>query len=93
MEENDLIVTRKNGLKYVKSKKDGKWYLLEDCDMSHKEDCVTYWNREGRKYGPLSPEMREWMTTADNYYLEYYGYNRSDGGKMTERYLPPVDNE
>ena len=43
--------------------------------------------------GTRMAEVMEWMTTADNYYLEYYGNNRSDGGKMTERYLPPVDNE
>ena len=37
----------------------------------------------------LEREVREWMENAENYYLEYYGHNRSAGGRMTERYLPP----
>lgn len=77
----------------VYSEKMDDWFDINDCDMSHKEACVTYWNREGRNYGPLSPEVREWMTKSDNYYLEYYGQNRSEGGKVSERYLSPTDNK
>lgn len=32
-------------------------------------------------------EVRKW---TNNYYPEYYGYNRSEGAKMTEKYLPSV---
>ena len=61
------------------------WFEINDCDMSHIEACVTYWNETGRYKGPLSPEVREWMNNANNYYLEYYGYNRSEGAKMIEK--------
>jgi RHS repeat-associated protein len=69
---------------------DRKWYLLEDADMSHIESAVSYWNRKGRFTGAKSVEVRMFMNDAGNYYLEYYRINRSEGGAMTARYLPPV---
>ena len=87
--EGKILRDKDRGSIQVLSEKDNEWYPLEKCDMSHKEACVTYWNREGRRHGPLSQEVREWMENAENYYLEYYGHNRSAGGRMTERYLPP----
>ena len=40
--------------------------------MTHKIDAVTWWNEVGRKYGPKSKEVRDWMLDPDNYYLEHY---------------------
>ena len=75
------------------SAKDGKWYPIDEADMSHINDAVTWWNKMGRLYGPRSPQVRAWMNNPDNYYLEYYRYNRSDGAKLARsgvRYLPPA---
>lgn len=68
-------------------------YPIDEADMSHINDAVTWWNKMGRLYGPRSPQVRAWMNNPDNYYLEYYRYNRSDGAKLARsgvRYLPPA---
>jgi len=70
---------------------DGEWYSLCDADMSHKTDAVKWWNEKGRKYGVKSKEVRDWMLDSKNYTLEHYGKNRSDGGKIIDRYLPPLE--
>lgn len=62
-------------------------------DMSHKTDAVTWWNNLGRLYGPLSSQVRAWMNNPNNYYLEYFRYNRSAGAKLAGSeitYLPPA---
>ena len=66
------------------------WYPIRQADMAHKVDAVTWWNKVGRKYGAKSKEVREFMLDPDNYYLEYYKINRSQGGKLKETYLPPL---
>ena len=68
----------------------GVWRPLSDADMAHKIDAVSWWNSTGRQYGARSPEVREFMKNADNYYLEYYSINRSQGAKLSEIYLPPL---
>lgn len=72
----------------------GKWYPLEQADMAHKIDAVTWWNEEGRKYGPKSKEVRKFMLDSDNYYLEHYSINRSQGAELRTKhkieYLPPL---
>ena len=68
------------------------WRDVREADMGHIEDAVTWWNREGRIYGPKSKEVRDWMLDSDNYRYEYYRTNRSRGsilGQTTE-YLPPL---
>ena len=67
-----------------------KWRDLKYADMGHIEDAVRWWNREGRKYGAKSKEVREWMLDSKNYRLEYYKTNRSKGAKIMEEYLPPL---
>lgn len=57
--------------------------------MAHKIDAVTWWNEVGRKYGPKSPEVRKWMLDPDNYYLEHYSINRSQGANLRQTYLQP----
>ena len=71
---------------------DGNWYPLREADMSHHRDAVRWWNETGRRYGPKSPEVREWMLNPDNYMLDWYRLNRSQGAILgqTERYMPPV---
>lgn len=34
------------------------------------EDAVDYWNRRGKYFGRLSPEVRAWMLDPDNYRIE-----------------------
>lgn len=58
--------------------------------MAHKTDAVKWWNETGRKFGKKAPEVREWMLKSENYYLEHYSINRSDGAKIQETYLPPI---
>jgi hypothetical protein len=66
------------------------WHPISECDMAHRYDAVKYWNICGRYLGPKHPAIREWMLTADNYFLEPRGPNRSKGAKLQMRYLPPV---
>jgi len=68
---------------------DNRWYPLNQADMAHKIDAVTWWNNIGRNYGPKSPEVRKFMLNPDNYYLEHYSINRSQGAKLKQQYLPP----
>lgn len=68
-----------------------KWYPLEDADMAHYPvDAVTYWNETGRKFGPKSTEVRQWMNSSKNYTLDHYSLNRSAGARLGQEYLPPL---
>lgn len=80
----------KRGQKEFYDQASKKWRKLSDADMGHIEDAVHWWNREGRKYGPKSKEVREWMLNSKNYELEYFKLNRSRGGKLTEVYKEPL---
>ncbi|MDR2147820.1 MAG: HNH/ENDO VII family nuclease, partial [Tannerella sp.] len=68
------------------------WRNISEADMGHINDAVSWWNKEGRKYGAKSDEVREWMLDSKNYKLEYYKTNRSKGAKLgqTETYMPPL---
>lgn len=55
--------------------------------MAHKTDGVTWWNDAGRNYGAKSPEVRKWMLDSNNYYLDHYSINRSQGAKLGQNYL------
>jgi hypothetical protein len=57
--------------------------------MAHKIDAVSWWNSTGRNYGAKSKEVRTWMLDSDNYYLEHFSINRSQGAKLKETYLDP----
>jgi hypothetical protein len=84
----DLLPGNPNGLEVQAA--DGSWHLIdENIDMMHIRDAVTYWNEEGRFYGPRSTEVREFMTEPDNYVLGPRGPNRSAGARLGETYLPP----
>jgi len=74
-----------------KSPEDGKWYPIDQADMSHKVDAVSWWNETGRHHGARSPEVREFMLDWENYYLEHRTYNRSQGAQIGETYLPPIE--
>jgi hypothetical protein len=69
---------------------DNKWHAIGKTDMGHLHDAVSWWNAEGRKHGPKSPEVRKWMLDSDNYELEPSSINRSRGAKLKDRYLPPL---
>ncbi len=79
-----------NGEKEFWDKYSNKWRNISEADMGHIEDAVHWWNREGKKYGAKSKEVRKWMLDSDNYELEYYKVNRSRGAKLTETYDPPL---
>lgn len=89
MKQEGKIRTARGGKIEFKAS-DGKWYNIKEADMAHKTDAVTWWNNTGRYYGAKSKEVREWMLDSKNYYLEHYSINRSQGAKLTERYLPPI---
>ena len=74
-----------------KSPTDGKWYDINEADMAHITDAVKWWNRKGRYYGAKSKTVREFMLNEENYILEHFSYNRSQGAKLPDRYLPPED--
>ena len=69
---------------------DGNWFSIEDADMGHIEDAVSWWNREGRTFGAKSKEVRDWMLDSNNYELEYFSVNRAKGGSLKETYLDPL---
>jgi len=71
---------------------DDKWYPIDQADMAHLTDAVSWWNSTGRYYGAKSPEVREWMLNSKNYVLDHYSLNRSAGAKLNETYLPPINN-
>ncbi|EOG1984746.1 RHS repeat-associated core domain-containing protein [Proteus mirabilis] len=70
---------------------EGQWHPLSEADMSHKIDAVTWWNNTGRYLGPKSKSVREWMLNSDNYYLDHYSINRSQGAKLGQVYFPPAE--
>ena len=82
-----------NDTGYFKSSTDGQWYSGKDADMAHLTDTVTYWNTEGGYYGLKSKEVRDFMKNPDNYELEYFRYNRSQGAKLREAYKHPDEFE
>ncbi|WP_036249026.1 DUF4157 domain-containing protein [Methylobacter sp. BBA5.1] len=72
--------------------KDGRWWPLSDCDMSHDPiDAVDFWNNTARKNGwvPKGPEIRAWMLNPANYILEPSSENRSRGSRHKQKYLAP----
>jgi RHS repeat-associated protein len=68
------------------------WVHIDETDMGHIHDAVTWWNNVGRFYGPKSPEVRKFMLDPDNYELEPFWINRSKGSTLgkSQQYLPPV---
>lgn len=69
----------------------GRWVNVDECDLSHEpEDAVTFWNREGYKHGPRSPEVRAFMTNPNNYIFEPANLNRSRGSRGGETYRDPL---
>ncbi len=71
--------------------KDQTWYNISEADMGHSPvNAVDYWNDTGIKYGAKHPKVREWMLDSDNYELQYYKNNRSDGAKLGKTYKDPI---
>ncbi|MCV6628790.1 MAG: GH-E family nuclease [Flavobacteriaceae bacterium] len=68
----------------------GKWYAIDQADMAHKVDAILWWNAKGRYFGAKSAEVRQFMLNSDNYYLELFSINRSQGARIGQKYLPPV---
>ena len=83
-----IIDDPKLGTLFLDSK--GAWRPLADADMSHLTDAVTWWNGTGKYFGAKAPIVRQWMLEAENYILEYFGYNRSAGAKIRRTYEPPT---
>ncbi len=69
---------------------DGEWYELKYGDMAHKEDAVKWWNETGRRFWEKAPIVRKWMLDPENYYIEHYSINRSEGAKIGETYKPSL---
>jgi hypothetical protein len=66
-----------------------KWWSLSDCDMAHRRDAVKYWNKSGFKHGAKSEQIRLWMLDPNNYELQPYWHNRSEGAKLGIGYRDP----
>nr|WP_264302509.1 MULTISPECIES: HNH/ENDO VII family nuclease [unclassified Shewanella] len=69
---------------------EGVWRPLREADMSHRVDAVSWWNSTGRGYGARAPEVRNWMLDSNNYYLDHYSINRSQGAMLGQIYLKPL---
>ncbi|AMR39189.1 GH-E family nuclease [Pluralibacter gergoviae] len=72
------------------SSTDGKWYPVKMADMAHLQDAVSYWNQRGGFFGAKASEVRAWMKDPNNYELEYFSHNRSQGAKFLENYKDPT---
>jgi RHS repeat-associated protein len=68
-----------------------QWHPINETDMGHTQDAVSWWNKQGRQYGAKSPEVRRWMLDSSNYELEPSSINRSRGASLTETYLDPLE--
>jgi hypothetical protein len=69
----------------------GEWVNISDCDLSHDPiDAVTFWNTEGYKFGPRSPQVRAFMMNPDNYIFEPSSINRARGSRGGETYRDPL---
>jgi hypothetical protein len=66
----------------------GKWYPIDECDMSHIQGASEWWNSTGVKFGPRSREVTAFMNNPSNYFLEPLGPNRSRGSSAP-RYAQP----
>jgi RHS repeat-associated protein len=63
------------------------WMDMRYTDMAHRIDAVSWWNSEGIKFGPKSPEVRAFMLNPDHYELQPLSINRSKGALLKEVYL------
>lgn len=72
-----------------KSSTNGKWYSVSDADMAHLTEAVNHWYQKGGFSGAKSKEIRKWVLDPDNYELEFYVHNRSQGALLTDRYRDP----
>jgi hypothetical protein len=86
---NNGTVKTINGKQFFLSPTDNKWYPIKEADMSHRTDCVTWWNNIAYKFGEKSPEVRDFMLNPNNYYLEHFKWNRSSGAQIRETYCSP----
>ena len=69
---------------------DGTLHRIDETiDMAHRTDAVTWWNQQGRFFGPRAPEVREFMRDPNNYELQPRSVNRSAGARLGEGYLAP----
>jgi len=55
------------------------WYPLNECEMGHVIDAVTWWNTNGRFTGPQSREVQQFMEDPDNYEVEPSVSNQARG--------------
>lgn len=67
----------------------GKWYPINECDMGHTHDAVTWWNSEGMFHGAKSPTVRKWMKDPAIYQLEPGQINSKRGGELSAEYVAP----
>jgi hypothetical protein len=58
------------------------WHSVNDCDMSHVIDAVTWWNSNGKLTGAQSPTVLAFMNNPLNYELEPSSSNRSRGAQL-----------
>ena len=81
---------RDNTTQEVLNLRDNRWYPIAECELGHIVDAVRWWNVEGRMYGVGSDQVQEFMINPANYELEPSSQNLSRGGKLKDRYLPPL---
>ena len=87
--KKENLVRETGGLIQVLDSK-GNWVSYKKTDMGHIEAAVSAWNSGLYETGARSPEVRKFMTDPGNYRLDSPSANRSDGGKMKEKYTAPV---
>ena len=72
------------GLRTSKTVSGEKMFFVWDGDQLDMELS------DSGNYGAKSKEVRKFMLNPDNYYLEHYSINRSQGPKLKQTYLPPT---
>jgi tetratricopeptide (TPR) repeat protein len=75
-----------NNMKF-KNSTNNQWYYVQNADMAHLKDAVKYWNQKGKCHRSKSKKVRSFMRDLDNYKLEYFGHNPSQGAFLTSKVI------
>jgi hypothetical protein len=91
--EGNLVTTEKGTFVRFLDPESGnyRWTSIKNTDMAHRVDAVAWWNEVAvpNGYAPRSAPVRQFMLDPNNYELQPYWINRSNGAKLRTSYQVP----
>lgn len=88
--EGNLVTTKEGTFVKFLDPESGqyRWTAIKNTDMAHRIDAVAWWTEVAvpRGYEARGPEVRDFMLDPNNYRLEPYWINRSQGAKIGATY-------